>query len=297
MIEFVKRQGIFLTLSGIVVGIAVALMILWGITLGIDFTGGSLMQIRFSEAPPAPADIQQLLDVQVAEVRAQPLGEDAVFLRMSPLSNDEREQVLTALRDAYGEVEEESFSSIGPTIGKELQQRALLAIVVVILGIILYITWAFRRVSAGPVPAWAFGVGAIVALIHDIMIPLGLYAVLGKFFGVEADTLFVTALLTILGFSVHDTIVVYDRIRENLRTYSGEPFSRIVNHALNETILRSVNTSLTTLLVLAALFIFGGESVRYFVLTLGIGIAVGTYSSIFIAGPLLVLWARRKGEE
>lgn len=297
MFNFIKHQKIFLGLSGVLVVLAILALLVWGIPTGIDFTGGSLLHVRFEGNRPGAAETEEALrPLEIPEVRVQPAGEQDAFLRMSPLTNDERDAVLASLREQYGEVQEESFSSIGPTIGRELQRKAVIAIIAVIVGIILYITWAFRKVSAGPVPAWFYGVGAILALMHDILIPLGLYAVLGKYVGVEADTLFVTALLTILGFSVHDTIVVYDRIRENLRMRSGETFARVVNFSLNETLIRSINTSITTLLVLLALFMFGGESIRYFVLTLSIGIAIGTYSSMFVAGPLLVYYAKYRGE-
>lgn len=296
MINFIRWQKLTLGLSAIAVALALIAFAVWRVVPGIDFTGGALLQIRFSGERPAAATIEKAILAQgIPEARVQPSGDSEAFLRLSPLTNEAKDALLASLSGAYGGVEEQSFSSVGPTMGGELQRKAIMAVAAVLLGIILYITWAFRRVSAGPVPAWFYGLGAIIALMHDILIPLGFYAVLGKVAGVEVDTLFVTALLTILGFSVHDTIVVYDRVRENLRKYSGESFSSIVNISLNETLIRSINTSLTALLVLIALFLFGGESIHYFVLVLALGIAVGTYSSIFVAGPLLVLWARHKG--
>ncbi|MFA6512112.1 MAG: protein translocase subunit SecF [Patescibacteria group bacterium] len=296
MIDFIRWQKFTLGFSASLVLLAILALIIWGITPGIDFTGGSLLHIRFLDERPDVGILEQVIIAQdITEVRVQPSGDNDVFIRLTSLSNNEKEILIESLRESYGQIDEKSFSSIGSTIGGELQKKALIAIGAVLTGIILYITWAFRKVSAGPVPAWFYGVGAIIALIHDILIPLGLYAVLGAYIGLEADTLFITALLTILGFSVHDTIVVYDRVRENLRKYGNETFSSVMNISLNETLIRSINTSLTALLVLGALFLFGGESIRYFVLVLGIGIAVGTYSSIYIAGPLLVIWARRKG--
>ncbi|OGN25672.1 MAG: protein-export membrane protein SecF, partial [Candidatus Yanofskybacteria bacterium RIFCSPLOWO2_01_FULL_44_22] len=182
------------------------------------------------------------------------------------------------------------FDSIGPTIGRELKRNAAIALVVAIIAIVLYIAWAFRHVSE-PVSSWKYGVAAVIALIHDVTIPTAVFALLGKFSGVPIDALFITALLTIMGFSVHDTIVVFDRTRENLRKLKGrEEFSVTVNRSVNETFTRSINTSVTILLALVAIVVFGGESVRYFALALIIGIVFGTYSSIFIASPLLVLW-------
>ena len=189
------------------------------------------------------------------------------------------------------EFSEKRFDAIGPTIGQELKRKSIYAIIFVLVLIVLYIAWAFRKVSK-PIASWKYGVVAVTALFHDVLIPTGLFSVLGKFAGAEVDTLFVTALLTILGFSVHDTIVVFDRVRENLRNSLGRgvDFSAIVEQSIKETIVRSINTSLTVILSLLAVFLFGGESIRYFTLTLIIGVVIGTYSSIFIASPLLVTW-------
>ena len=185
--------------------------------------------------------------------------------------------------------EERRFSSIGPTIGAELKQKSIKAIIIVLLGISLYIAWAFRKVSQ-PISSWRYGVVTLIALFHDLIIPIGLFVYLGRFYGVEVGANFIVALLVILGFSVHDTIVVFDRIRENLKRYSQLSFMPLVSQSIRETIIRSLNTSLTVLLTLAALYVFGGESLKYFVLALMVGIFSGTYSSIFIAAPLLVTW-------
>ena len=185
-------------------------------------------------------------------------------------------------------MEERRFSSIGPTIGAELKQKSLRAIALVLLGISLYIAWAFRQVSK-PLNSWRYGVATLIALFHDLIIPLGLFSYLGHFYNVEIGTNFIVALLVVLGFSVHDTIVVFDRIRENLKRYSLD-FENLVNQSVNETLVRSINTSLTVLLTLAALYFFGSESLKYFILALIVGIFSGTYSSIFIASPILVSW-------
>lgn len=186
-------------------------------------------------------------------------------------------------------VAEDSFESIGPTVGNELKQRSIYALAAVLIAIIFYIAWAFRKVSQ-PVASWKYGVVAVVALLHDVIVPAGVFAVLGHYGGVEIDVLFVTALLTILGFSVHDTIVVFDRTRENLARRSNGSFEDVVNTSVNQTIRRSINTSATAFLALLAMYLFGGEPIKHFVLALMIGIAIGTYSSIFIASPLLVVW-------
>ena len=224
-----------------------------------------------------------------------------MILRLQSLREDEHQQLIKSFVEKFGQdkgegyVEERRFTSIGPTIGEELQQKAIWAIAAVLVAIILYIAWAFRRVSK-PVPSWQYGIAAVIALFHDVFIPVGIFAVLGRFMNVEIDTLFITALLTVLGFSVHDTIVVFDRIRENLLK-PVENFAIVVNRSVNETLARSINTSITTLLVLLTTLFLGGETIRYFILTLVIGILFGTYSSIFIASPLLVSahqWARRR---
>ncbi|HLD27489.1 MAG TPA: protein translocase subunit SecF, partial [Patescibacteria group bacterium] len=185
------------------------------------------------------------------------------------------------------------FDSIGPTIGNELKRKSFYAIIVVLLAIILYIAYAFRKVSK-PVESYKYGAAAIIALIHDLLIIIGVFAVLGHFLNVQIDSYFVTALLTILGFSVHDTIVTFDRTRENLKRHQDKTFEEVVNLSVNETIIRSLNTSLTTVFVLLAIFLFGGETIRYFVLALALGLIVGTYSSIFLASPLLMIWYRLK---
>jgi len=189
-------------------------------------------------------------------------------LKLKSLTNDERQVVLSNLEESFGGITELTFESIGPTIGQELKSKAIYAIIVALIAIIAYITYAFRKASSGPVRSWVYGIGAIVALFHDIIIVTGIFAVLGHFWGIEVNVLFVTALLTILGFSVHDTIVVYDRVRETLRDSGNKSFAEIINISINGTIIRSLNTSITTLFVLSALFLFGGASISWFVLAL-----------------------------
>ncbi len=200
---------------------------------------------------------------------------------------------MVELGKQVGEFQETRFDSVGPVVGKELTRNAFYQLILVSLGIVLYLAYAFRRVPR-PVTSWRFGWSAIVALIHDLLVVLGVFSLLGHFKGVEIDSMFVTAMLTVLGFSVHDTIVVFDRIRENLKVYAGQSIEFVVNHSIAQTIVRSLNTSLTVLFVLLALLLFGGETIRWFVFALFIGVIVGTYSSIFIASPVLVLWQRWK---
>ena len=279
--------------------LSVVFVLLWGLKLGIDFTGGSLLEAEYRDARPNVDQISHSLKtVGVSEALIQPTGEKGAIIRMKTLTEDEHQRVLAVLRGQDpGSLTEKSFDAIGPTIGKELQRESVYAILLVIVLIVAYIAFAFRKVSE-PVASWKYGVATIVALVHDVFLPVGTFALLGRLFGYEIDTLFVTALLTILGFSVHDTIVVFDRIRENLKNMRGKtPFETVVGESISQTITRSINTSLTVLLVLLAIYFFGGPTVQHFALALIVGIVFGTYSSIALASPLLVSWSNWSNRE
>ncbi|OGY81859.1 MAG: protein-export membrane protein SecF [Candidatus Kerfeldbacteria bacterium RIFCSPHIGHO2_12_FULL_48_17] len=282
-------------LIGISIGLAVLSAVslaVWGLKLGIDFTGGTQMRVSFSEQRPEIESVKSSLQtLELGDVSVQPTEEKEYILKLKPIDNDTRQKVLENLNTAFPGTQETSFESIGPSVGAELKSKAIKAIIIVLVAIVLFITWAFRKTSKGPVPSWVYGMAAIIALAHDIFITTGIFSFLTWWKGIEVDSLFITALLTILGFSVHDTIVVFDRIREHLKT-SSSSFREIINESINSTMMRSLNTSLATLLVLLALFIFGGASIQYFVLTLIIGIILGTYSSIFIASPLLLVFQK-----
>jgi preprotein translocase subunit SecF len=267
----------------------------YGFNLGIDFTGGSSLEVVFEDPSKRPSVVdatQRLQQQGVNPSIVQTVGDDGLSIKVQQSDDTLRQKIVDTFAVDGGK--EESYSSVGPTLGKELQRKALGATGIVILGIVLYISYAFRQMNRGPVPSWVFGLGAIVALLHDIIIVLGIYVVLGMVWNVQIDSLFVTALLTVLGFSIHDTIVVYDRIREGLKQRKKHTFEEIVNRSINSTMARSINTSLTTLFVLTALYLFGGVSIQYFVLALIIGIVVGTYSSIFVAIPVLIIADRIK---
>jgi preprotein translocase subunit SecF len=290
MFNIIKYYKFWFVISIILFLAGVAAVAIYRLNLGIDFKGGTLTQISLTEASPQTEEIKQTLtDAGFTDALVQTAGDRTFIIRTQPQEKEQHDQLLKALSDKYGNVTEDQFTSIGPVIGKELAEKAVYQLLLVSLGIILYIAYAFRKVTK-PVSSWRFGWAAIVALLHDLVIVLGVFALLGKFYHVEIDGLFVTALLTVLGFSVHDTIVVFDRIRENLRTRAGQSLSEIINSSINQTIVRSINTSLTVIFVLVALLLFGGETIRYFVLALLIGIVAGTYSSIFIASPLLLVW-------
>jgi len=292
MIRFIQRRFWSYIFSGALIAISIVSLTLWGLRLGIDFTGGSLWEIEFANERPTNADLQQTLaPLDLGNIVIQPAGEKQMILRFRDVSEAEHQAILQTVITAHSDILENRFESVGPTLGSELGRRALWAIGLALLFIIIYIAWAFRKV-ARPVASWKYGVAAIIALAHDVLITIGVFSVLGQFLAVEVDGLFVSALLTVLGFSVHDTIVVFDRTRENLFRGGGGDFTELVNKSVNDTLARSINTSLTTLLVLGALFFFGGATIHYFALALMVGIAIGTYSSIFVASPLLVDWSR-----
>jgi preprotein translocase subunit SecF len=278
----VKHRKIWYTFSGLLVLASLFSIFYFGLNFSIDFTGGSLLEIEYSNARPDAAVIQN----KIPGVSVQPTGEKGIIIRSKTLSEEEHQALLKNL-SSTGVFTEIHFDSIGPTIGSELRQKSLTAVILVAVMIILYITFAFRKANR-PVSSFKYGLMAVVALIHDVTAPIGVFAVLGHYFGVQIDILFVTAILTVLGFSVHDTIVVFDRIRENLRKNIGKDFEETVGLSINQTIVRSINTSLTVIFVLLALFLFGGETIKYFSLALIIGVFFGTYSSIFLASPLLV---------
>lgn len=296
MINIIGHRKLWLIIASTLVIASIVAIAIWGLKFGIDFTGGSLLEVEFNNNRPATSEVtSDLASFGVENVNAQPVGEGGMIFRFKSVDEAKHQEILKHLGEKFGEVEENRFESIGPTIGKELRKKAIYAIIVVLICIILYIAWAFRKVSK-PVSSWKYGVIAVIALIHDVGIPIGLFAVLGRFMGIEVNSAFVAAILTILGYSVNDTIVVFDRVRENLIKAGGdyENFDEIVNQSINQTFARSINTTLTTLLALIAIFFWGGETVKYFALTLIVGIGLGAYSSIFIASPLLVVWEKIK---
>lgn len=292
---FIRYQKYFLAIPVLLSVCAIAALFVWGVKPGIDLVGGSLLQVAYTDNRPSAEDVHKVLEpLDLGEVRVQPTKEKEYILRQRELTNDEKGDVLEAL-GTLGEAKEVQFNSIGPSIGSELLEKAWWAIALVVLGIIAFIAFAFRHVSK-PVSSWKYGVVIIVTLLHDILIPAGLFAYLGYAYGAEVDSLFIVALLTILGISVNDTIVVFDRVRENLKINIDknlkESFSDVIGRSIMQTLTRSLNTSLTVIIMLAALYFIGPDPTKNFSLTLMVGMIAGTYSSICLAAPLLVVIER-----
>lgn len=307
----IKHRKIFYTFSSILIVASIVSFAVWGLKPGIDFTGGTLIEISYpnNDRPEQKSIVEAISSID-DKASVRPFGSNGFIIRMKPIDQKQKSEVMGVLQvntdakladntigSTTSKAELKTFDSIGPVLGAEALRKALVSIVLVILGIVLFITFAFRKVSE-PVSSWKYGLVAIAALVHDVIIPTGVFSVLGHFAGYEVDTLFVTALLVILGFSVHDTIVVFDRVRENLRLSSArKPFFEVVGESINQTIVRSINTSLTTLIALLVLYFVGGSATEHFSLALLIGIAAGTYSSIFVGSALLVTiekWGKGK---
>lgn len=289
MWDIVGKKFWYFLFSGLMILPGIIALILWGLNLGIDFTGGTLIEARL-EKSVAREELHEVgREAQTEITTVQTTSQNTYLLRTKPIDDNNYKSLVSNLEKKFGKVTVLRRETVGPTVGAELLRKSLIALVAASIMIVLYIAWAFRSVPA-PASSWRFGVAAIIALLHDAILVVGVFAILGHFFAVEVDSLFVTALLTVIGFSVHDTIVVFDRIRENLNKRMFSSFSETVNHSIMQTIGRSLNTSLTVVFVLSALLLFGGISVRWFVVALLIGVVSGTYSSIFNAAPLLVFW-------
>lgn len=290
--NIIGKRRLWFIISLVMIVPGVISLFLWGLKPGIDFTGGQ--EIEF-QAAPTQTEVSKLVEKAGAQdITVTTSGEGNVLVRYAtPSGGDANElhQKIQAALKATGATEV-SYNSVGPSVSRDIVRNAALSLIFVSIAIVLYIAIAFRNLPP-PVSSWSFGTTAIIALLHDALFVIGVFSILGHFFGVQVDSLFVTAVLTVIGFSVHDTIVVYDRIRENLRRYN-KPFEVVVNDSILETLVRSINTSLTVFLTLLALFVFGGVTIRFFVLALLIGVISGTYSSIFNASPMLVVYSNWK---
>jgi preprotein translocase subunit SecF len=293
MIDIVKRRYLFFGISLLIIIPGMIALMVWGLPLAIDFKGGSLLDIRFdSGTVPQPGLVTSLYaDNGFGDSIVQTSGKNGLVIRSLEMTDSQRDQLVSAMESQFNaSITIQRFESVGPTVGQEVAKRAAGAVGLAALGILLYITYAFRGVAH----AFRYGIAAIIAMLHDVAVVVGVQAIVSHFLSWEVDSLFLTALLTVIGFSVHDTIVVFDRIRENMNIYRKQPYETVVNHSIVQTLVRSINTQLTVMLTLLALALFGGITIRHFVVTLLIGVFSGTYSSIFNASQILVVWENRE---
>lgn len=299
MVQIIKYRKIYYIFSGLLIGLSIFALVFWGFKFGIDFKGGSLLFGEFkTEAVSKEAISEVLNEFQLGDFVVQPAEDKAVLLRFKEVDEETHQRILQKLneRAVSQNVEngfiQKSFETVGSSVGSELRSKAIKAIVLVFAVIAVFIAFAFRKVSY-PLASWKYGFATLVALFHDVIIPLGAFSYLGHFYNIEISSAFIAAILTVLGYSVHDSIIVFDRVRENLMKRIGKDFEDTVNISVNQTFVRSINTSLTVLLVLFAIYAFGGASIKYFALALFIGVLAGTYSSIFIGSTLLVTMEKR----
>lgn len=290
MFDIVGKRYWYFGFSALIMIPGLIALVVFGLPLAIDFTGGSLLQLEFNQQVDiGTARIKEIYannDPELDDPLVQTSGDRGLLIRSKSMDADTKNAIEADIQEEYGDFTELRFESVGPSVGAQVANRASQAVALAAVGILLYIAWAFRHV---PNP-FRYAVCAIVAMLHDVAIVIGFSAVFGHYLGWEVDALFLTALLTVIGFSVHDSIVVFDRIRENIGRHRGDSFENIVNHSIIQTLDRSINTQLTVVFTLTALALFGGVTIRHFVVTLLIGIVSGTYSSIFNASPLLVAW-------
>ena len=295
--NIIGHRKIFLSISGILVIASIIAVVVFGLKPGIDFVGGTLWQLRLTQTNADGTRINADLiknffeeELAVKNITIYPSEDKSFLIRFGHISEIEHQQYIQAFNNKFEEIEEMRYETIGPTIGVELKKKAIWAIILVLLGISLYISFAFRKVSY-PIKSWKYGIIALITLFHDVSISVGFLAIFGWQLGIELDTNFIVALLVIMGFSIHDTIVVFDRIRENVLINRHRlKLDEIINQSVNQTIMRSINTSFTLILVLLTLFFIGPASLKYFILVILLGTIIGTYSSIFVASPLLTIW-------
>lgn len=290
MLDIIGKKNIYFLISFLVIVPGIISLFLWGLRLSIDFTGGSKITLSPEKVNDRTVGkAKEVFKKNNIEIISFQQKDKRFIFQTKPIDEKKDSLLIKDLKKSIGNVKQEEFETVGPIVGAETTINAFKTIGFASVLIVLYIAYSFRKVPK-PASSWRFGVCAIIALVHDVLVVVGIFSILGHFFHVEIDSLFVTAILTVIGFSVHDTIVVFDRIRENLRRQFGVSFPQVVNDSVLQTLVRSLNTSITAMLVLLTMLIFGGESIRWFIVALLLGIFSGTYSSIFNAAPFLVLW-------
>jgi len=288
--DFIGKYKIWFTLSGILIVFSIVSLSVWGLNFGLDFKGGNMLELRFSKTTTTE-NIKNTLDSLefTKNSTIQKENNNTFIIKTKHLDEENSKRLKSVLNEKIGEYQEIRLESVGPTITQDLTKKAITAVILASIGIIIYIAFAFRSIPK-PASSWQFGLAAIIALIHDLFITTGIYSILGHFYGYEVNTMFITALLTILGYSVNDTVIIFDRIRENLKLHHNLSFAKIANLSINQTLARSINTVFTVIIILLCLLIFGGGSIKEFIIVLLIGITFGAYSSIFVAPPILTLW-------
>lgn len=285
-IPFLKYSKIHYFFSCLLAVFSISAILFLGLKFGIDFLGGSILEVSFEQRPENRVIQEKLNSLNLGEIVVQPAGEKEVIIRMKEIDDDTHQAMLSSLNE-ISKVEEKRFESIGPVIGKELRQKTIILIISSLIALLIYIAIAFRKVTF-PVSSFKYGIISIITLSFDILITIALFALLGKTANVQFNIPIITALLTILGYTINDKVIVFDRVRENLLRCRGLDFRDVINQSLNQTLTRSISTGSCSLLVLIAIFLFGGETLKYFSLALIVGIVVGTYSSLFLASSLLV---------
>lgn len=300
--NIIGKRLYYYIFSGLLIAASVLAVVFWGLKPGTDYTGGTLLEVGINKGVDAKIVKEALKDMDLPELSVNSTGKNSVQIKTSQTDTSKTKEVVPTLKQNLAGNKEQGISevnllqsqTIGPTVGKDLTKRAIIAVCVAIIAISFYIAWSFRKVQK-PFSSWSMSIATVIALTHDIIVTLGFVATINHFYGFEANSYLLVALITILGFSMHDTIVVFDRIRENiLHLPAQEPIVKTVNDSVNQTLARSINTSMTAILVLLALAVIGGGAIRPFVLTLLMGIAIGTYSSIFVASPVLVTWVHMR---
>lgn len=295
MLNIIGHRKKFFIFSSILIILAIAATVKWGFKFSVEFTSGAVSEITFDARPDNKAIEDALGGLDLGSKTITPSGDKEVFIRTKVLDDETHQKMISGITEKFPNAKEVNYNLVGSDVSKEFIRNMIWAILMSVVGISLYVSWAFRKVTR-PISSWKYGVVSIVTLFHDVIIPVGLFAFLGHYRGIEVDTAFFVAILTILGYSINDTIVVFDRTRENLLKHNSKDFEEVVNRSVNQTFIRSINTSLTVIIVLLALYFFGGESLKYFSLALLVGVITGAYSSIFIASPLLVEWQQRNAK-
>jgi len=290
MNSFIKHYKIYLIVFAFLIVIGIIILIIFGLKPGIDFVGGSILEVEYkSDRPQSEKIREELSGLDLGTIYIQPTEEKGIIIKMKDISEETHQKVLEKMREGGVEIEEKRFETIGPTISQELKNKTRIVILVALLSMVLYITLAFRRVQK-PLRSWVYGLITTIVLFCDVFIPLSIFSVLGKFYNVEITIPVITALLTVMGYSINNVVVVFDRIRENIFKARGKTFEEIIDISVKQTLSRQINTSLTTLFTCIAIFFFGGETLKYFTLVLILGITSGVFTSIFLANSLLMGW-------